>query len=51
MVNVGKSLNGVIVKTKEREQSFIMSGIKMKKNGKKKNGIDFMFLFQKNTIV
>ena len=43
MVNVEKNQNGMIVQMIEREQNYIT-----KKNlGKKNDGIDFIYIFQK----
>ena len=57
MVNVGKNQNLVIARMKEKGLNFIINGrvmnlAKPKMNsGKKKNGIGFLFLFQRNITI
>ena len=57
MVNLDRNQNGVTVRMKEKGLNFIINGmiinlvnLKMN-NGKKKNGIGFIFLFQKTLII
>ena len=57
MVNLDRNQNGVTVRMKEKGLNFIINGmiinlvnLKMN-NGKKKNVIGFIFLFQKTLII